>query len=67
MNEEINLNDIVKYFGKLHDENWRYKQALLDIKEYIEEMQVWCVELDTFVVDTKGLEYIVNKALGDDK
>ena len=45
----------------------RLNKALLDIKEYIEEMQVWCVEFDTFGVDTKGLECIVNKALGSDK
>ena len=54
-------------YGEIRIENIKLKQALQDIKEYIEEMQVWCVEFDTFGVDTKGLEYIVNKALGSEK
>lgn len=75
MNKEINLNDIVNYFGKLHDENWKYEQALLDIKEYIERNKgSWEVSTFSQREDVRKIVWtneeldildILNKALGD--
>lgn len=80
MNKEINLNDIVNYFGKLHDENWKYSQALLDIKEYIEKSYKGDYgNNENYIpiehLNLKNCTYerslvvldIVNKALGEDK
>ena len=46
---------------KVKDENKRLHSIIKEVREYIEEMQIWINYLDDFGVTTKGLLEILNK------
>ena len=63
------LNEIVSVYDNLQQEKQQLKQALLDIKEYIETNSYFKDNIvKTMVLGdySKGILDIVNKALGSD-
>lgn len=51
---------------KLLKENTNLKQALIDIKEYAQDLRIYDNESDEFEIGTSILQ-IIDKALGDEK
>lgn len=47
-----------RYYKKKYLEDHR---KIKEVREYIEEMNVWCIEFENFGVESKGLLEILDK------
>ena len=66
LNQEIErLNDKVEELMELYTTERHckddYKAIVKEVKEYIEEMQIWLVDFEDFGITTKGLLEILDK------
>lgn len=60
------IDDLVNENKMLQDRVYKLEGALKEVREYIEEMNVWCLEFENFGVESKRLLEILDK-VGDIK
>ena len=62
-----NLQKVMERFRKIPDynellkENERLHSIIKEVREYIEEMQIWLADFEDFGITTKGLLEILDK------
>ena len=60
-NKEYYRKQSIEENKRVRKERNLYKEIIKEVREYIEEMQIWLVDFEDFGITTKGLLEILDK------